>query len=1210
MSGTAAVLKLKFRSWWLSGTGGGRGRHLDAVCHRDVDGLPAMPMSQVKGTLRETAERLAAARLAGWSDCAVDRLFGARTEENGQSSEGAVAFLGDAEISENDQRGPGESLYRRIAATQVDESGVAADRSLRYVEAAVPVKLTGRLEWIAADPPELDWIALLDAACAATLAFGKLKLDGYGAAIASIAPASPATESTGSVDRFCKEHKVAVLLTQTRPAVFSRSAATEGAHATLDAPTGGSLLGWAAAAGGYDNFDDPFQIFHSGAVRFGNAAPLGPARTVCIPTPKLFMAPKHDADGGEANGRVSPKVRIGRPAVGAHPGATIQYEHAPAAPFITPTGCVVRPARGQRLRTATKQGRAAEGRLFGYEHLSGEGRPVFVATLERDNAVSDADWKRLLEAFEGRTARLGRARGTSYGGEYLCCLESALSGPAPIPKGTKGRLRVLALSDLALVDEFGVPSAVPDHKMLGLPPASFVGGDSAMSLRRHAPWNGKLRARDMERQTIEVGSVLSFELEEPITEALPARAAVGLWREAGFGQIWIAPPFLQGERAPSFDEDGPTIEPPSSESKSSSAPANEVIESSATSDTVPGLRGSKTGESGSPDIKAGSSGELNVAAAKKNSALSAENDATPNTGESGAGESRSPEFEPGTSGDRLHIVRVSFEARSPLSVGSGERRTESRKERGSDDVVNISVSEIQRDVNGLPTIPGPGMQGVLRRLAAEAYGEEFARAMFGFEGAGDNGAAGRVLCGWACAHDANGVAVSGKRASPPDTSDDEVLKLLARPEPLWRDHVALNDRHSVDRRRKFARAAVPVGARFSLELSGWGDDEFHDNLKKVVVLLRHPRLRLGAGSGRGYGRIRLLAASHKAPSFDDTSALRRLREQPPSTRLKTVWSRENGESEAEPPGFNDRDTVLTLSLQCADLLRIGAAEPHARHLTHDAQRARCAETGEIVESELGRPESAGENAILMLLREPRIVWNGNEGGGGVIEIGEDLTASPSEQLRFPIPGSSIRGPLAHRMLFHGNRLAGRCINAGDADAWLDKTEKERKDLEKTYEGYARRDSGLLEFLGTAKESGESETSGSGSGLAGRVLFDDAEVHDVKWIVGFDHVSIDRFTGGARDKALFREETLLGGRIEATVTIRPPLKQDKGGGGTIGGWPEATANAFLLAVRDLCQGWLALGGRGHGECSGKAHFAGKNADAWRKAAGCAGVPISD
>ena len=568
----------------------------------------------------------------------------------------------------------------------------------------------------------------------------------------------------------------------------------------------------------------------------------------------------------------------------------------------------------------------------------------------------------------------------------------------------------------------------------------------------------------------------------------------------------------------------------------------------------------------------------------------------------------------------LHLVRLSFEACSPLSIGSGESRDEPRKERGSDVETKVSVSEIQRDANGLPTIPGAALQGVLRRLATESYGEDFADEMFGREDVDGNGEAGRVLWGWACTQDANGDAVSGLRRAGLDESNDDVLRVLKKPEPLWRDHVALNDRHSVDRRRKFARAAVPVGARFSVELSGWGDDTFRDKLTRIVSLFRHPRLRLGAGSGRGYGRIRLLAASHEAPCLDDVAALRELREQSPSACLSTDLL-----EELDPSTIDSPDTVLTLGLECTDLLRIGAAGPHAKHLTHEAQRARCARTGEIVDDGLepgppeqedgdgdpepGPSEQEGSHAILMLLREPRIVWDGNR--GCPVEIDDDPIAHPAEQLRFPIPGSSIRGPLAHRMLFHTNRAAGRCIDASHADAWVAGIDAEqRKELEDRYRGYAERSGDLERFLGAAKEPTDTDDPNAESGQACRVLFDDAEALGVDWIVGLDHVSIDRFTGGARDRALFREEALLGGRIEATVTIRPPLEQAESGARTIGGWPEPTANAFLLAVRDLCCGRLALGGRSLGECSGSARFEGKDADAWRGAAKGAGVPIEE
>jgi hypothetical protein len=75
-------------------------------------------------------------------------------------------------------------LFRRLAATQIDEDGVAQDKTLRAIEAVVPLTLEGTVIWISGTHPTPDWTDQLDELCAATLAFGKLKADGYGRAIA------------------------------------------------------------------------------------------------------------------------------------------------------------------------------------------------------------------------------------------------------------------------------------------------------------------------------------------------------------------------------------------------------------------------------------------------------------------------------------------------------------------------------------------------------------------------------------------------------------------------------------------------------------------------------------------------------------------------------------------------------------------------------------------------------------------------------------------------------------------------------------------------------------------------------------------------------------------------------------------------------------------------------------------------------------------
>ena len=546
----------------------------------------------------------------------------------------------------------------------------------------------------------------------------------------------------------------------------------------------------------------------------------------------------------------------------------------------------------------------------------------------------------------------------------------------------------------------------------------------------------------------------------------------------------------------------------------------------------------------------------------------------------------------------LHLVRLTFETCTPLSVGSEEIRIETQGEAGAP-AEKVTISAIARDANGLPTVPGPGLRGALRALAVEAYCPRFVNDIFGYEDSDGLGAAGRVVFGWSCVHDRSGEAVCGLLLDGLNPQD-QVLAVLARPEPLLRDHVALNDRHAVDGRRKFARAAAPVGTRFSVELSGWGDPSFRADLLKTAGLLAHPRLRLGGCGTRGYGRIRLIAASYAMPDLEDADALRALRSQPPSRALATEVLDELAPPEAP-------DTVVTLSLSCADLLRIGAGGPHAKSLTRDVHRARRVDSGARLEAEaLGAPAAAGEDTILKLLREPRIAWDG--GFGRVIEITNEVAEVPVEQLRFPVPGSAVRGPLAHRMLFHANRAGGRCI---DAESWLaEQDEARRAELEARFRGYAERDEDLAAFLGTAKAAAEPEGDGA-AGRAARILFDDAEVRDVKWITALDHVSIDRFTGGARELtgALFREETLLGGRIEVRATIRPPLGPSQADG-NVGGWPEATAKAFVLALRDLCCGRIALGGRSHGVCTGSVAFEGAAAVAWRAMAARADLPLAE
>jgi len=95
------------------------------------------------------------------------------------------------------------------------------------------------------------------------------------------------------------------------------------------------------------------------------------------------------------------------------------------------------------------------------------------------------------------------------------------------------------------------------------------------------------------------------------------------------------------------------------------------------------------------------------------------------------------------------------------------------------------------------------------------------------------------------------------------------------------------------------------------------------------------------------------------------------------------------------------------------------------------------------------------------------------------------------------------------------------------------------------------------------------------GEKGKVLFSDCFKNNYETKV-FDHVSIDRFTGGARDGALFQEKVVNSDEFEITITLRENIKYQ---------------DIFEKTLKDICNGLLPLGGmttKGHGIFNGKCY----------------------
>lgn len=173
-------------------------------------------------------------------------------------------------------------------------------------------------------------------------------------------------------------------------------------------------------------------------------------------------------------------------------------------------------------------------------------------------------------------------------------------------------------------------------------------------------------------------------------------------------------------------------------------------------------------------------------------------------------------------------------------------------------------------------------------------------------------------------------------------------------------------------------------------------------------------------------------------------------------------------------------------------------------------------------------------------REIRFVWDSN---------------GPKAKEFLLLPATSIKGALSHRTAYHYNRLKGIFADQLSDEAFKEQAESRNK--------------AVATLFGEAKDK---EHTGS----RGKVLLDDLVcAEDAVSNKVFNHVAIDRFTGGARKGMLFSEEAVFGGEFTLTLTLEPGAETEM-------------VEALKSAWNDLKNGLLPLGGgvmRGHGVMQG-------------------------
>ncbi len=456
----------------------------------------------------------------------------------------------------------------------------------------------------------------------------------------------------------------------------------------------------------------------------------------------------------------------------------------------------------------------------------------------------------------------------------------------------------------------------------------------------------------------------------------------------------------------------------------------------------------------------------------------------------------------------LYIARVCVEAETPLSIQTGQ--------------ADLSYdTSLVRDANGLPALPSTTIRGVLRHLYQDQHDAEDTHNIFGFAKVNSNDPDDKtssLQISWGVIHNSDNIPVSPLHLI---SEEDTFLEELMQSQPIKRERVRLNHLGCAEEARKFDVTACPKGARFTFEIKYWSDQENDPKWDNLLRLLTHPQFRLGHSTRSGFGALRLHTLHQGHYDLTDPHQAQTWRDLPRDLSAPHTLK------DAVPNASHHNTLEIKLSLTAEGLVLIGGGDVPVHQKEEE------------------------DDADLIMQSENFITWKDNK-----VEC---------FYMRFPIiPASAIKGPIAHRILFHFNKLEKN---------YADKLDKEQLELTANRNSYEE----LVTLLGAAKGDELLKSSDYKDGKAGQLIINDIYLNDKEKTMQLWHNRIDRFTGGVIDGALFTEEVLFEPKLEFSITLVNPERLSK-----------HTKLALAATLDDLSQGRLAIGAggsRGLGSFSG-------------------------
>jgi len=303
--------------------------------------------------------------------------------------------------------------------------------------------------------------------------------------------------------------------------VLPATSNTEGNIGQLDYIPGSNFLGMVATE--YKSYENSFDIFHSGKVRFGDATLLCEGKET-YKMPLTIFREKTDKH------KVINQLQT--------PLTTLKQAKQLRNGYITKDKTIVFVEYNYSQKSAydKENRRSKDSTMFGYSAIKSKTSWQF--TLKYSD-ISDADLEKIKANLIG-TKRLGKSKSAQYG-EVKISLAGTLEKVENLTLNSETIL--YAKSRLALVDEQGNPSYNLKDICESLEDDNINYNKTQLRTSTFTPYNGVRETKDYERVVINKGSVIVLKnLTQEQFNAI--KSGVGAYLSEGFGEVLINPSFL------------------------------------------------------------------------------------------------------------------------------------------------------------------------------------------------------------------------------------------------------------------------------------------------------------------------------------------------------------------------------------------------------------------------------------------------------------------------------------------------------------------------------------------------------------------------------------------------------------------------------------------------------------------------------------------